>query len=174
MREMGHQFTVIAADIDEKAIRHRSPQVLTSRLAMAKCRALLAMITEPSVIITSDQVVVCNRIIREKPRDKGEARRFLESYRTMPAECVTAVYALNTATMKDALAVDHATVWFKDLTDQAIESIIDEEIIFSCAGGFAVGHPTFDPYVERIKGTIDSVMGLPKAITANLILTVQE
>lgn len=175
MHELVPEFEVMAADIDEKAIRHADPETLTSMLAKAKSEALRRRIAaspelaEGAVLVTSDQVVVCGGVIREKPVDAPEARHFLASYRTLPAICVTAVMAHNTVTGREATGVDLASVWFKNLTDEAIDSVIADNYIFSCAGGFAAGHPSFDQYLERIEGTIDSVMGLPKELTQKLI-----
>lgn len=172
-------FEVMSPDIDERTIGDRekdSPQVLTSRIAMAKCKALRDRITEPAVIITADQVVTCNGCIREKPEDAEQARYFLKCYRTMPAICVTAVYALNTETNWSGLVVDEATVWFKEhlLTNDAIERFIDEKLIFTAAGGFCAGHKSFEPFVLKIQGELESVMGLPKTLTATLLVSALE
>ena len=40
-------------------------------IANAKADALLSKVTEPSILITSDQVIVCNGVIREKPESIG-------------------------------------------------------------------------------------------------------
>ena len=172
--EMG--FEVMSPDIDEKAIRDENPQVLTSKLAIAKCAAIKERVTGPAIIITADQVVTCNGAIREKPQDAEEARFFLKCYRTMPAVCVTSVHALNTETNWSGMIVDEATVWFKEhmLTNDAIERFIDEKLIFTSAGGFCAGHESFDPFVLKIQGEIESIMGLPKELTATLLVSAME
>lgn len=170
MREMGLEFEQMSPDVDEKAIRHSSPQVLTLALARAKNLALRERIKEPAILITSDQVVTCQGVIREKPVDAQEAREFLRSYREHPAVCVTAVMVYNNWTRYDAAVLDEATVWFKDLTDEAIERVIADGHIFTSAGGFSTGHPSFDPHIDRIKGERESVIGLPRKLTERLIL----
>lgn len=67
-------------------------------IARAKAAALLPQVKEPSVLICSDQVIRCNGEVREKPVDEEEARRFLKSYRTYPAECINGVVVYNTET----------------------------------------------------------------------------
>jgi len=47
--------------------------------------------------------------------------------------------------------------------------LIEEGDVFYVAGGLLVEHPLTSPLVEAIVGTIDSVMGLPKALTEKLI-----
>jgi septum formation protein len=158
-------FEVIAPDIDEKAIRDSNPQLLTAKIAMAKWEALKGRVGDDAVVITADQVVVCRGIIREKPESVALARLYLRSYQDDPAVCVTAVHVGNTRTGWTSLALDSATVWFKGLTDEAIELLIEEGTIMTCAGGFAAGQPFFDPYVARIDGERESAMGLPRALT---------
>src|SRR5262245_54982209 len=73
---MGYAFAVMPAHIDERAIRADDPGVLTLALAHAKADALLPQIREPALLITSDQVVVWQGTIREKPAHAEEARAF--------------------------------------------------------------------------------------------------
>jgi septum formation protein len=167
--EMGYEFEVMTSDIDEKAIRFDDPKKLTLALANAKADALLERIEEPVILITADQVVSWNGQIREKAADKNEARLFLRTYHEYPAEIVTAVAVTNTHTGKSVTEVDVAQVIFKEIPDYVIDNIIEHGNIMSKAGAFAIENPLFDPYIEKVEGAIDSVMGLPKELTKRLI-----
>ena len=74
----------ISPNIDEKAIRDSDSEKLCQKIATAKCDAILKEYQEKlpqnSIILTFDQVVVCNGELREKPVDESEARKFLKSY----------------------------------------------------------------------------------------------
>ena len=84
LSEMGYLFTIMTADIDEKSIRKETPEDLVMALAEAKAEAILQRLpvddylkeAEPTLLITSDQVVVYEGVIREKPTSKEEARQF--------------------------------------------------------------------------------------------------
>lgn len=68
-------YKQMQADIDEQALgdRSRNPQELVSLLARAKADALKARLSQTSgILITCDQVVVCNDKILEKPTDVDE------------------------------------------------------------------------------------------------------
>lgn len=169
MRQIVPEFEVLEPNIDERAIVESNPQVLTMKIAKAKSKALWPRVTEPAIILTADQVVVCNGVIRGKPLSESEARDFLWSYRRYPAEYVNALYAYNTVTKRDVIAVDFAKVYCKGLTEQAIEDIIKQKLVFTRAGGCDIGHPSFDAYVERIEGSVDSALGLPLNLTRLLI-----
>lgn len=173
MESMGFQFETMSANIDEKAIRFDDPQKLTLILANTKADALISKITEPAILITSDQVVVWDGKILEKPENKVEAREFLRGYATHPPQTVTAVVVINTATKERREGVDIAKVIFKEIPESVIDEIIKEGDIFTRAGGFSVEDPKLKDFIIKIEGAIDSIIGLPKGLTERLIKQVE-
>ncbi|KAL6003683.1 hypothetical protein ACLOJK_023917, partial [Asimina triloba] len=63
LTEMGYEFTVMTADIDEKGIRREIPEELVMVLAEAKADAIISRLqtvdyknhAEPTLLITADQ-----------------------------------------------------------------------------------------------------------------------
>ena len=82
LESMGFDFEVMAAGIDEKAIRDPDPQKLVLLLANTKADSIIPKITEDAILITSDQVVVWNKQIREKPENSEQAREYLNIFAT--------------------------------------------------------------------------------------------
>ncbi|KAG8499071.1 hypothetical protein CXB51_005482 [Gossypium anomalum] len=123
LAEMGYEFTLMSADIDEKGIRKEKPEELVMALAEAKADAILQRLpvgdyvkeAEPTLLITSDQI------------------------------------------------------HFHEIPDKVIEKLIEEGNVLHVAGGLLIEHPLIKPYIKQVVGTIDSVMGLPKALTEKLI-----
>lgn len=169
MEEMGLEFEVMVSGIDEKAIRFEDPSELVKALAKAKAEALLSRINEPALLITSDQVAVCEGEIREKPANEGEARRFLESYSRFPVRTVTAVTVTDTGNGRQITEVDIATVRFSQFTSEEIEAFIASEEAFGLAGAFTIEGEVWKKHILGIEGTRDSVIGLPKELTRRLI-----
>lgn len=169
LREMGYDFEVISPDIDEKAIRHEDSTTLVLALANAKADALLEKITEPAIIITADQVVVSEGKIREKPVDAAEARHFLKTCSDHPSQTISAVVALNTKTGQRAKGVDVVTTHYSPLPEAVIDQLVAEGEVFYCAGAIRQEDSLMKPYIASMDGTLDSVMGLPAALTKNLI-----
>ena len=170
LKRMGVLFTVMSADIDEKAIRLSDPKELTLALARAKADALLPRITEPALLITSDQVVVYEGVIREKPESREQAIEFLESYREHPARCVTSVVVTNTATGARACGTDIAFIYFSWwYPEPVIAEYVDSGDPFLHAGGFDHEHPMVAPWLLKIEGEKDSVTGLPWKLTQELM-----
>lgn len=169
LEKHGVDFEVLIPNIDEKAIRDSDPKALVLKLACAKADALLPYISEPALLITSDQVVLCNGEILEKPHDKNEARRFLELYKEYPPQTVTAVVVTDTSAGARKEGIDTSTVWFFPLPNTVIEEVIQEEKMFAWAGGYDIADPHFIPYIKKIEGDPEGICGLPWKLTAQLL-----
>ncbi|KAK8812259.1 hypothetical protein WA158_007493 [Blastocystis sp. Blastoise] len=106
-----HQnYSTITADIDEKAIRYPIPQDLVFHLAEAKSKALQSNVSQNTLLITCDQVVVYNDSIREKPVDEYEARQFISSYSNSSLQIISSVYVFNSNNHKHSGTVDITTI----------------------------------------------------------------
>ncbi|MEY4744364.1 MAG: hypothetical protein RL272_309 [Candidatus Parcubacteria bacterium] len=175
LQATGLRFTVLAADIDEKAIRHPDPVILTLHIAVAKASALLARIAEPSILITSDQVAVFRGEVREKPASETEAVRWLRQYSGTGVDTVTTVVVTDTATRRSIHGTHQATAHFAPLPPKAIaDAVVRGHVLHSC-GAFTIDDPHIGPYVGGLSGEGDeaelrsSVSGLPRAKTLALI-----
>ncbi|MFN7161141.1 MAG: nucleoside triphosphate pyrophosphatase [Candidatus Gracilibacteria bacterium] len=173
LQEAGIEFTVCSPDIDEKAIRHEDPKELVRLIAHAKNDAVLLKIQDPSLVITSDQVTVFEGVIREKPESEEEARMFLRSYSNAMVQTVTGVCVSNTETKELREGMDVAEVYFDTIPDHAIDLLIRQGDVMTCAGGFVTDNPLLDPYVKEIRGAKDSVIGMPLELTLSLLKQVQ-
>ncbi|XBJ09208.1 hypothetical protein VPH35_014323 [Triticum aestivum] len=204
LNEMGFEFQVMTADIDERSIRRKDPDELVMLLAEAKGQptnmpgsgarrhqgallthknlkyadAIMSRMNisdyqkegdQPTLLITSDIVVVHEGIIREKPSSKEEARQFLKGYSGGHVSTVGGVVVTNLTTGKKLGSLDKAEVYFHDIPDEIIENLIDEGVVFRVAGGLLLEHPLVLPFVEAVVGSSDSVMGLSKDLANKLI-----
>lgn len=175
LKEMGLSFTVAKPGIDEKAIRFDDPKELVLALGVAKAKALLEgergeqYRSDGAIIITADQVVVCNGKILEKPEDEAEARQFISSYGSNPPSTVGSCVVTDAKTGQQWHTVDTATVIFDPIPEATVDALVAEGEIFYCAGGLMVEHALVQPHVTRMEGSIDSVMGLRKASVESLL-----
>ncbi|XP_047061133.1 7-methyl-GTP pyrophosphatase-like isoform X2 [Lolium rigidum] len=149
LSEMGYQFTVLSADIDEE-IRIEKPEELVVALAHEK-------------------VVIHDGVIRKKPTTSEGARKFIQGYSQSHASTIGSVLVTNMKSCVRMEGWDKSEVYFHKIPDEVIDSLIEEGSVFYVAGGLLVEHPLTSPLVESIVGTMDSVMGLPKELTEKLI-----
>ncbi|OVA18722.1 Maf-like protein [Macleaya cordata] len=189
LTEMGYEFTILTADIDEKDIRKEKPEELVMALAEAKADAIISRLqlsnfqekdAEPTLLITADTVVVYEGVIREKPSNKDEARRFIKGLFNMflpyllpelagslvnstcfagysggHASTVGSVLVTNLKTGIRKGGYDRVEVYFHDIPDEIIDNLIDEGIVLNVAGGLMLEHPLTLPFVEAvIDGTV--------------------
>ncbi len=174
LSKAGYDFEVMSADVDEKSIRSDNFQLLPLLIAKAKAETLLNKIHSPSILITADQVAVCDGALREKPVNKNQAREYLESYGQHPVETITAVVVTNTQTKQQAAEIDVAIVHFKPIKRAVINQLISQGNIFHAAGGFIIEDPLLKPFIDHVDGTVESVSGLPMQLTNQLINQVRE
>ncbi|MFN3650264.1 MAG: Maf family nucleotide pyrophosphatase [Armatimonadota bacterium] len=169
LREMGYDFRVVSPDLDEQSIRRDDPRELVRALAEAKARAVAAKLAEPALVVAADQVMTHGGVIREKPRGADEARHFLRTAHQAPLETVSAVAVLDPATGRLASDTDVVRLEVEPIPDETIERLLEQGEVLYCAGGMRFEDPLLQPHIRRMDGTLDSVMGLPKALTERLL-----
>lgn len=126
----------------------------------------------------------------------SQARDFIASYSRSPAGTVGAVQCTDLSSGQTFSAVDftwvsaHAqmcqaplqkklipkfvTIFlvqthFQPIPSDAIEQVIQEGTVMKCAGALMVENPVLMPYITKVQGSQDAVMGLPKAIVLQVI-----
>lgn len=171
LERMGYEFEVLAADIDEKAVRSDNVRKLPLLIARAKAEALSPRIKEAAVLITADQVTVWNNEMREKPRDASEARAFLKtlSHLRLPSFSFNGIVVTNTANGRREEASDASYTLFRPIPDEVIAELIASGDVFKWAGAYTPEHPLLLPFIERIEGDEGSVLGLPMNLTRRLL-----
>ncbi|OAO89920.1 hypothetical protein AXX17_AT5G66500 [Arabidopsis thaliana] len=178
LAEMGYDYTIVTADIDEKAIRTEKPEDLVVALAEAKANEIISKLggesqfakdPQPTLLITADTVVVYKGVIREKPTTKEEAREFIKGYSGSHGGVVGSVLVRNLKTGVKKGGWDKAEVYFHEIPEQVIDDLIDDAITYKVAGGLTLEHPLISPFIDSVVGGVDTVMGLPKELTAKFI-----
>ena len=112
MKEMGYTFSVMTADLNERALGTRNSDkdapALVSLLAKAKADEILRRVTSmcsddkerhsalPELLLTADSVATFEGNILEKPNDLSQAEYFLTRYGTgNPLSIVTGMCVTN-------------------------------------------------------------------------------
>jgi len=163
-------------DIDEKAIRDTNPEKLVLAISNAKADALMAeKITDKTnpemYLICTDQVALCDGVIREKPESISEARTFINSYSSerKPVVTCSGVVVVHVASGLRTEGVYYNSIKFKVIPDTVIDEIVNGDVVYTCCGGFSVDDPTMGAWVESIEGGVDGVMGMPLELLEELL-----
>ena len=157
---------IVPADIDETPAKQELPGPLAERLARSKAEVVHGMETG-SLILAADTVVACGRRVLGKPKDAGEAEKYLtllsgRRHRVFGGVCVID----GKAVCRTRVAM--TTVQFKSLTAQEMRAYLESGEWHDKAGAYAI-QGVAGCFVKRLSGSYPNVVGLPLYETVNLL-----
>ena len=168
MERLRLPFSVSAPNVDETPWPDESPRDLAVRLALAKAKAVAAQ-HPGAVVIGSDQVADLAGQALGKP---GEHARAVAQLRQMRGKTVIFQTALAVVCLDSGFeAVDLAAVRvvFRDLSDEEIETYLQAEQPYDCAGS-AKSEGLGIALLESIDNDDPTALiGLPLIRTARLL-----
>ncbi|MGZ4960180.1 MAG: Maf family protein [Methylomonas sp.] len=160
LRKLHLDFISCSSNIDESPHDGESAAEQAVRLSEAKACALSADYPQ-HLIIGSDQVAVCGSQFLNKPGNREQAIRQLKAQSGQTVWFYTGIAVLDSASGRCLSDIDICSVHFKALSDKQIESYVDLEQPFDCAGSFkseGLGIALF----SRIEGgDPNALIGLP-------------
>lgn len=160
LEKLSIPFHAIAPHVDETALNGELAEDLVRRLAYEKARAV-ALTHPDSLIIGSDQVAVCEGNILGKPGNHERAKQQLSNAAGKKLTFYTGLCLFNSANGHTQLDVIPFHVYFRPLSETQIESYLNKEQPYHCAGSFkseGLGIALF----ERLEGDDpNALIGLP-------------
>ena len=153
-------FTIITPEIDESLSFKKFKDVRAIVKDIAKRKCLKVVQDHPDdLVIAADTVVVINKTIIGKPKDKVDAYRILKMLSNNKHYVYTG-YAIH---QKDKMINDvtKSTVFFNDLSDDLINDYIASGSPMDKAGAYGYQDHKDFPLVKKINGSITNVIGFP-------------
>jgi septum formation protein len=156
---VGIAHDVRPANIDESMRARENPRRHAERLAREKATAVATR--DPNLItIGADTIVVVNRKVLGKPKDKAQAAAMLKQLSGREHTVVTAVAVSRGKKLRSA--VEEVQVKFRRLRDDEIDAYIATGEPMDKAGAYGIqGYGA--TIVECVEGDYFAVMGLPLA-----------
>lgn len=160
----GIDFTIRVADIDETPRPGEQPLEFALRMAAEKAAAVPVETGE--IILAADTIVVVDKEIMGKPRDKADATRMLQVLSGRPHQVLTAICLR----CPEKTRVDSAStvVWFQPLTDAEIDWYVESGEPMDKAGAYGI-QGLASRFITRIEGSYSNVVGLPVALVYRLL-----
>jgi septum formation protein len=162
----GLDFTVLAADIDEAAMREEllltgtTPGEIASALAGAKAKEVAAQFGAEPIIIGADQILLFEGEIFEKPRDLAAARNTLKRLRGKSHELISAVVT-SRAGREVWSCRDSARLTMRDFSDDFLEAYLQaEEGQLASVGAYRLEGAGAQLF-SHIEGDFFTILGLP-------------
>lgn len=157
LARLGWTFSVLAPDVDEDV--QGAPEAIVDALSERKARAAAAGI-DGGVVLAADTLVALDGRALGKPRDEAEARRMLRALSGRAHEVLTGVCLMDAGSGRLQKRVERSRVAFRPLTDAEIDAYVATGEPMDKAGAYGVQGGA-RPFVERVDGSFENVMGLP-------------
>lgn len=159
----GYALDVCPVDVDESVLPGELPEAYVERVVASKLEAAIVLGGERGrrVCLVADTVVLCDRRILGKPRDRQHARAMIAQLGGRK-HVVASRYALAADGVHVGSETVKTEVWFRPLSAEQIERYVATGEGDDKAGAYAI-QGIGGSLVERIVGSYTSVVGLPLA-----------
>jgi septum formation protein len=164
LKTLKRRFIVHASGVHERT-REKNPRRLVLELARRKAKDVAKGYAQ-ALVLGADTIVVCRGEILLKPRNLADSRRILKLLNGRWQRVYTGV----------AVAVDGGERIFQEavlsrvkarkLSDERLERLVGKHM--DKAGAYAVQDKD-DPFIEKIEGELDNVVGLPMKAVRRLL-----
>lgn len=163
---MGIPFEVITADAQE--LEAGEPKRLVMENAARKAAAVAA--AHPGrVVLGADTVVYQDGRVMGKPRDAAQAREMISRLAGAWHTVYTGVCVIDRDGKRD-VRCDESRVRFASLSPDTIAAYVKTGEPMDKAGAYAL-QGRGGMFVERIEGSYSNVIGLPMALTREMLLS---
>lgn len=160
LEELGLEFTVAIADVDETVRSGESPSAFVSRLAQEKAAAITGE-HSGSLIIGADTVVVKDGKILGKPADRENALEMLTMLTGQTHEVWTGFAIIRGGAVVVSREVRTEVTFTSAVRDVLVAYVASGEPLDK-AGAYGI-QGLGGVLVERIAGSYSNVVGLPMA-----------
>ena len=160
MRAAGLEFDIAVSGVDEDAIKARhggTPDALALKLAEAKARA----IARDGLVVGADQILVCDGVLFDKPKDMDEARQNLKKFRGRTHTLVSGTVLLDDGKPVWSLA-EQVTLTMRQFSDEFLEAYLLDvgDDVLKSVGCYQLEGRGVQLF-EGVNGDYFAILGLP-------------
>ncbi len=160
MEQIGLTFEVVKVKTPEKIKKYETPIRIVKRISQEKLQAAKEKISS-GIIITADTIVVLNKQILGKPRNKKDAARILNLLSGNTHFVYTGFTIFNHKNLKTISDYEKTLVEFRQLTKDEIKAYIESGSPMDKAGAYGIQDDFGAVFVNKINGCYYNVVGLP-------------
>lgn len=168
IEKMGLNAEVLTSHFEEYFDETRSPQEVAAELALEKAKVIAEQYPD-AIVIGGDTIVAYRDKQIGKTESKEEAREILRGYSGGTCEVISGVAVVCSSRGVETSGYGQATVRFKELDDEQINTYLASGDFVDKGGSFSVQHPLVQPMLERIDGRLDAIIGLPTDVLAHML-----
>ena len=171
MVEHGIPHEAVSPVADEtavmKSVKSKNPYAVANAIALAKAESVRSKY-DKGLIIGSDTIVVLGNKIIGKPKNQRDAFRIISSLSGSVHKVITSVAFIDAQTGKTLVTSETTKVHFSKVPPAEIRRYIKENNVMDKAGAYAIQEGA-DPYVKKLEGPRDNVVGFPMKLVKRII-----
>ena len=162
LKQLNIKFKSFSVEMDEKIHPNERPYNSVLRLSKEKLE-LAKLKVKKGIVITADTIVVLNKTVLGKPKNKKDAFRILKLLSGKTHIVYTGYSIFNFANNKTISEYEKTEVTFRDLTDEEIKEYINGGSPMDKAGAYGIQDDFGAVFINKINGCYYNVVGLPLA-----------
>jgi septum formation protein len=160
LEQINFEFDICPAEGEEIIDEKLAPAEICMSLAYQKANEVSKKYDD-AVIIGSDTIVVFEKHILGKPKDKQDAERILNILSENTHSVFTGVSLINSGTGEEKRFYEETKVTFRKLKDSEIYEYINSGSPMDKAGAYGIQDDFGAVFVSKIEGCYYNVVGLP-------------
>jgi|TARA_B110000914_G_scaffold186769_1_gene170900 septum formation protein len=160
-------FEIISQNIDETYPKDLKKQEITNYLVKKKSSYLKKSLKKNELLITADTIVWFNNFPLEKPKDREEAFKMIQSLSNNSHEVISSVCISTNKTQK--IINESTKVYFNKLSDDDILYYSSKSDVLDRAGSYGIQDYIGHLGISKIKGSYNNVLGFPTSLFCKTI-----
>ena len=160
LQQINLTFKSFSVDVKEEIFDSETPIETVKRLASTKMNAALEK-KKKGIIITADTIVVLDKKILGKPKNRKDAENILGMLSGKTHYVYTGFIIYNTLNGKKVVDYERTSVTFHKLDTKEIKDYVKTGSPMDKAGAYGIQDDFGAVFVKKINGCYYNVMGLP-------------
>ena len=156
------EFKVRSHRVDESIIKKKKITYvkIVEELAEAKARSVVER--ENEVIIGSDQVLICEERLIDKPKTISEAKNNLLFLKNKEHKLISSVAVIYNETIIFR-ETKNATIKMKNISEVDIDKYLskNKQTALSCVGSYKIEENKKYNFLEVVQGDLETIIGFP-------------
>lgn len=161
LKHLGIAFRTIPSQVHEEWGNLKSPVSIAKNLAFRKAREVAKAHPESWVLGIDTLVVLSNKKISGKPRNKKEAKEILKTYRGAHCDVVSGIALLNHSLKRELVEAERTRLYFRNFTEKDIDTYLTNSDRWRNSSGAMTIEGVGGRWVKRLEGDYWNVVGLP-------------
>lgn len=159
LNNLGLDFEVCPADIDESVLPSEDVAAYPLRIAMKKALAVAAE-KKDAVVLAADTAVIVDDEILGKPKSEAEAKTMLKKLSGREHVVITGIGLVDTGSGRTLSCAEQTIVYFHPLKETEIDAYLASGEPMDKAGAYGI-QGLGALLIRRLEGDYFNVMGLP-------------